>query len=163
MAGQHPLDGTDLGDLLTDLTTGSNIRPGIHLIAAGIRALAEDAHTGQLDTRATQLLLIQLCGSPDGLDTVGAIGELAAYITTDHNPTIRNLPDEQRKNTTHQGWLTSFHLNDPELRTPAAEACAALDQREEVDTVRNCLTDKEREELSKKVDKANKQSQNRPK
>ncbi|MFF0009610.1 hypothetical protein ACFYQT_40150 [Streptomyces tibetensis] len=161
MAG-HVLDGTELGDLLDDLTNGTNIRPGIHLLAAAIRTLAEDATTGALDLPATQLASACLDGSPDGIDAVGAIGLLQAWITNPNtNPALRALPLEQQKEAQLHGELAAHALTDPDLRTAAAEANAALDPRKEVPAVK-CLTDEERKELSKKVADANKKSTNRP-
>jgi len=153
MAG--PLDGTELGDLLADLTNGTNIHHGIHLIAAGIRAIAEDR---SLDRPAIQLLNAQLCGSPDGWDVIGAIGHLGEDLNSDARPAVRSLPDDRRKEAAHQGWLTRHHLTDPELRESAALANTALDTREEV----HAVTDAERKELSKKVAETNRRSENRP-
>jgi hypothetical protein len=124
MTGQRKsaLDGTDLGDLLEDLTNGTNIHPGIRLIAAGIRAIADD-HT--LTIPATQLLLTQLCGSPD-TDTIHAIAGLAEWLTSDNNPALTPLPADTRKTAQHQGELAAHALRDTELRDPAALACASL-------------------------------------
>ena len=114
---------TELGGLLADLTNGSNIHPGIHLICAGIRTIAEGP---TLDLPAIQLLLAELAGSPDGLDVIGAIGHLIEHLTT-QSPAIHALPLDQQKDVAHQGWLASYNLSDPTLRNPAATACGALD------------------------------------
>ena len=118
------LEATELGGLLEDLTNGTNIHPGIHLIAAGIRTIAEDP---TLDRSAIQLLLAMLAGSPDGLDVIGAVAHLLEHLTT-NPPAIQALDEDRKKNLAHQGWLATYHLNDPTLRDPAANACAALDQ-----------------------------------
>jgi hypothetical protein len=156
MAGPHPLDGTELEGLLEDLTDGSNIHPGIRQIADGIRAIAEDQ---TLDIPGTQLVLAQLCGNAD-VDTVTIIGALHAWLTNPAtNPALRTLPDELRKTVQHQGELADYALRDPDLRQPAATACAALDDiPREVNPMR--LTDEQRKELSKKVADANKRSEN---
>ncbi|WP_055694236.1 hypothetical protein [Streptomyces prasinopilosus] len=157
MAGPAPIDGTELGDLLDDLVDGSNVHAGIRQIASGIRAIATDPH---LDTAALQLLLAQLAGSSDGLDVTGAIGHLIEHLTA-HTPAVHALDDDQAKTVARQGWLTQHALTDPDLRGPAATACAALDTRREVPPMTR-LTDKEREELSRKNAEKNKQSTNRP-
>ncbi|MGP3737935.1 hypothetical protein ACTWJ9_33030 (plasmid) [Streptomyces sp. GDS52] len=157
MPGPTPLDGTELNDLLDDLTDGSNIHEGIHQIAAGIRALATDP---AIDRPALQLLIAQLAGSADGWDVIGAVGHLIEHLTA-HTPTVRALDDDTRKDTARQGWLTQHALTDPTLREPAATACAALDTRREVPPMTR-LTDEQRKELSKKVADANKKSTNRP-
>jgi len=147
------ITGTDLGDLLDDIT---GIHPGLDLIADGIRLIAHDRHT--LNT--TQVLIATLTGSPDATDTTGAIAHLTAWLTDpDTNPALRTLPFDQQKTATRHGQLTAHHLTDPDLRNTTAAACAALDQpRREVHPV----TDAEREELSKKVADANKRSEERP-
>jgi hypothetical protein len=160
MAGPSPLDGTELDWLLEDLTDGSNIHRGIRLIAAGARAIAEDAATDQLDVPATQLLQTQLCGNAD-IDVVALIGALQAWLSSPAtNPALGGLPEELQKTVQHQGELADYTLRDPELRTPASTACAALDQAE-----RGCtdMTDEKRKELHDKVKKANEQSTKRPK
>ncbi|MGA5670053.1 hypothetical protein ACPCTG_31800 [Streptomyces pseudogriseolus] len=143
MAGR--LDGTELDGLLDDLTTGSNIHPGIHHFAAFVRAIAEDQ---TLDVSGTQLVLAQLCGNAD-TDAVTIIGALTAWLTDPAtNPALHQLPEEARKTIQHQGELAAFELADPDARIPAATASDVLAQP--------------REELSKKVADANKRSQNRP-
>ncbi|MFD8262047.1 hypothetical protein ACFV19_24690 [Streptomyces griseoluteus] len=124
MAAPTALEGTDLGDCLADLTTGRNIHPGIHLIAAGIRTIGEDP---TLTPQAVQLLLAQLAGSPDACDTVGAIAVLIQHLTTATSPALRPLPAPLRKAIRHQGELVAWQLRNPDLRTHPATACAALD------------------------------------
>lgn len=117
------LDGTDLGDLLEDLTANPS-HPGIVLICDGIRLLASDRH----DINRTQVLLAELAGSPDSTDVLGLIGHLAARLANaDTNPALRTIPLDQQKEAAHQGWLTSHHLTDPSLRNSASNANAALD------------------------------------
>ncbi|MCX5001013.1 hypothetical protein [Streptomyces longwoodensis] len=160
MPGVSPLDGTELVNLLADLTTGSNIHPGIHLIAVGARAIAEDAAAGKLDVPATQLLQAQLCGDAD-VDVVALIGALQAWLASPvTNAALHGLPEELQKTVQHQGELADYGLRDPDLREPGARVCAALDQAE-----RGCtdVTDEKRKELKAKVKKANDQSINRPK
>ena len=123
MSGTN-LDGTELGWLLEDLTDGSNIHPGIRLIAAGYRAIAEDQ---TLDLPATQLLIAQLSAASDGITVVAGAGRLIEWLTSDTNPALAQLPDAVRKTVQHQGELASHALRDTELCDPAAEACAALD------------------------------------
>ena len=130
MAGNHvhtegnqvpSVDGTDLGDTLTDLT---NIHAGIDLIRDGIRLLAHSRH----DLTTTQVLLAAIAGSPDATDVLGAIGHLVArLIDPDTNPALRTLPLDQQKNAAREGWLTSLALTDPDLRNSAATANAHLD------------------------------------
>lgn len=152
MAGRSPLDGTELEGLLEDLTDGTNVHPGIHHFAAFVRAIAEDQ---TLDIPATQLILAQLCGNAD-VDTVAIIGTLQTWLTDPAtNPALHTLPEDVRKTVQHQGELATYNLADPDLRTPTATVCAALDQPREV----NPMTDAEREELSKKVAEANKRSE----
>ncbi|MFF9003637.1 hypothetical protein ACF1GW_38730 [Streptomyces achromogenes] len=115
------VDETDLGDTLADL---ADIHAGIDLIRDGIRLLAHDRHA----VGTTQVLLAALAGSPDGTDVLAAIGQLVARLADpDTNPALRSLPHHQQKEAAHQGWLTAHNLNDPELRTSASRACAALD------------------------------------
>ncbi|MFK0288340.1 hypothetical protein ACIQVL_48890 [Streptomyces sp. NPDC090499] len=115
------VDGTDLGDTLTDL---DGIHPGIDLIRDGVRLLAHD----RLDVNTTQVLIAALAGSADGTDVLAAIGQLVARLTNaDTNPALRHLPLDVQKDAAHQGFLTSFHLGDSELRNSAATANAALD------------------------------------
>ncbi|QLJ06832.1 hypothetical protein HZZ00_38035 (plasmid) [Streptomyces sp. NEAU-sy36] len=149
------LDGTELGDLLADLADGSNIHPGIRLIAAGYRAIAEDQ---SLSIPATQLLIAQLSAAADGVTVVAAAGRLIEWLTSE-NPVLASLPDAIRKTVQRQGELACSALRDTELTALASEACAALDTRKEVHPV----TDTERKELSQKVADANRQSTNRPK
>jgi hypothetical protein len=152
MAGRSPLDGTELEGLLEDLVDGSNVHRGIRLLAEGFRAIAEDQ---TLDVPGTQLVIAQLCGNAD-VDTITIIGALHAWLTDPAtNPALRSLPDDVRKTVQHQGELAHYALADPDLRQPAATACAALDTPREV----NPVTDAEREELSKKVAEANKRSE----
>jgi hypothetical protein len=125
--GVPNLDGTELGGILDDLTNGHNIRPGIRLMAAGIRSLAEDATTGALNTGDTQLLLAQLCGAVDDLDMIGALAALTEHLTSSANQALHGLPDDVRKNVQVQGETARFKLTDPDLRQPASNACAALD------------------------------------
>jgi hypothetical protein len=159
MAGPSPLDGTELDGLLEDLVGGSNVHPGMRLIADGVRAIAEDQ---TLTIPATQLLLAQLCGNAD-VDLVTVIGALQAWLTDPAtNPALRGLPDDVRKTVQHQGELGAYDLADPDLRTPAATACAALDQTERRCPDMTRLDEKEKEQLSKKVAEANKRSENRP-
>ncbi|MGV9891711.1 hypothetical protein [Streptomyces sp. NPDC003395] len=130
MSGPYPstehnavpnVDDTDLGGILADT---ADIHAGIDLIRNGIRLIAHDRH----DINTTQLLLATLAGSPDGTDILGAIGQLVARLASaDTNPALRTLPFEQQKKATHQGELTAYTLNDPDLRNPAANANAALD------------------------------------
>ncbi|QBJ94445.1 hypothetical protein D0Z67_29185 (plasmid) [Streptomyces seoulensis] len=124
MAATDRLDGTELGDCLADLTTGSNIHPGVRTIAAGIRTIAEDPTLTPTDV---QLLLAQLAASPDACDTVGAIAALIEHLTTATQPALNPLPAPLRKDIQHQGELAAWQLRDPDLRTHPATACAALD------------------------------------
>ena len=117
------IEDTELGGLLADLTNGTNVHPGIHLIAAGIRTIAEDP---TVDLPALQLLFTELAGSADGLDVIGAIAHLIEHLTT-RSTVVRALDHDAQKTLAHQGWLATYHLNDPTLRDPAARACAALD------------------------------------
>ena len=158
MADASRLDGTELDGLLDDLTNGSNIHPGIHQIAAGVRAIAEDP---TLDPAATQLILAQLCGNAD-TDAVTIIGALTAWLTDPTtNPALLQLPEEARKTIQHQGELAAFELSNPDARIPAATASDVLAQPREVNPMTR-LTDEQRKELSKKVADANKRSENRP-
>jgi hypothetical protein len=159
MAGRSPLDGTELEGLLEDLTDGSNVHRGIRLLAEGFRAIAEDQ---TLDIPGTQLVIAQLCGNAD-VDTITIIGALHAWLTDPAtNPALRSLPDDVRKTVQHQGELAHYALADPDLRQPAATACVALDHTERRCTDMSRLTDKEKENLSKKVKEVNDWSKNRP-
>ncbi|MFJ6069073.1 hypothetical protein ACIQHU_39290 [Streptomyces tendae] len=116
-----PVHGTDLGDTLEDL---QGVHAGIDLIRDGLRLLALDRH----DLNTTQVLLATLAGSPDSTDVLGALAHLITRLTNpDTNPALRALPLDQQKEATHQGWLTTHHLTDPDLRTSTSTACAALD------------------------------------
>ena len=150
-----PVDGTDLGDTLDELGTDP-IHPALTLIRDGIQQLAEDQH----DLNTTQVLLAALAGSPDGNDLLGALGLLAARLADpDTNVALRTLPFDRQCQAYKHGWETARTLNDPELRNPASNACAALDN-----TGRRCdVDDKKRKEMHDKVKKANNQSSNRPK
>ncbi|MFF7795563.1 hypothetical protein [Streptomyces sp. NPDC007991] len=166
MAGHHvhtegnavpSVDGTELGDILDRLADLGD--PDIDLIVTAFRNLAHRRHT----ITTTQVLAVALTGDPDALDVTAAAALLTARLfNADTNPALRTLPFDQQEEARQHGKTTAHELTDPDLRTPAAEANAALDPRKEVPAVK-CLTDEQRKELSKKVDKANKQSQNRPK
>lgn len=145
---------TDLDNLLADLSdTGDE---GIDLIVAGLLNIADRARAGALTPDHTQLLLAVLAASPDATDVLGALGLLVQEITADTTPALHQLDDHARKTAARHGQETAFRLTDDYLRGPASEACAALDAREEVTTVR--LTDEQRKELSKKVKEKNEQS-----
>ena len=117
------VDGTELGDVLDDLMANPS-HPGIALICDGVRLLAHDRH----DVNGTQVLLAELAGSPDATDVLALIGHLAARLANaDTNPCLRRLPLDAQKEAAHQGWLTAHHLADPDLRTSASNANAALD------------------------------------
>ena len=130
MAGNHvhtegnqvpSIDGTDLGNLLEDLY---GIDPGIDLMLDGARLIATSRHT----INTTQVLIAVLAGSPDALDVISLPGLLVERLTNpDTNPALRTLPLDQQKNAAREGWLTAYHLNDPELRNSAANANAHLD------------------------------------
>jgi hypothetical protein len=116
-----PLDDTELGGLLDDLT---GFDEGIDLICDGIRNIA----LRRLPTDRVQLLLATIAGSPDATDVVGAFGRLVERIAdADNTPALRDLPLDAQKQAQRQGELTAHALTDPDLRAPASKACAALD------------------------------------
>jgi len=121
-------DGSDLGDILDDL---DGIHAGIDLIRAGAAHIATSARTGDLTPRQTRLLLASLAGSPDATDVIGLIAALITELTsTDTNPSVAALPDEQAKTVRHHGEIAAHHLNDPTLREAPSKAVAALEHRE---------------------------------
>lgn len=115
------LDGTELGGILDDLY---GFDEGIDLICDGIKLIA----LRRLPIERVQLLLATLAGSPDGTDLIGAIGRLAERLAdSDNSPALRELPLDIQKDAVLHGANTAYTLLDPELRGPASEACAALD------------------------------------
>lgn len=118
------VDGTDLGDILADLTTAPS-HPAIQMLCDAVRLLAHD----RLTIGQTQVILAELCGSPDGTDVIGMFAHLQARLTSpDTNPCLRALPMDAQKQAELQGHMAAFHLTDPELRDNTARANAALDQ-----------------------------------
>ncbi len=118
------LDTTELGELLTDLTTNPS-HPGIRLICHGLTLIAEDTH---LTPQDTQVLLAELTASPDGTDILGAIGHLTAHLTNpDTNPTLRTHPNDPQKTCQLEGERTSHTLTHYSLRNHPSTAIAALD------------------------------------
>jgi hypothetical protein len=116
-----PLDGTELGGLLDDLY---GFDEGIDLICDGIRNIA----LRRLPADRVQLLLATIAGSPDATDVIGAFARLVERIAdADNTPSLRSLPLDQQKQAQRHGQLAAHALTDPDLRTPASNACAALD------------------------------------
>jgi hypothetical protein len=116
---------TDLDDLLADLADIDDT--GIRFIVAGLRNIADRARAGALTRDRTQLLCTVLAASPEATDVLGAIGLTIAQITNTTTPALHQLTDEARKTAAYYGEEAAFRLNDDELRQPASEACAALD------------------------------------
>jgi hypothetical protein len=116
-----PLDDTELGGLLDDLY---GFDEGIDLICDGIRNIA----LRRLTVDRVQLLLATIAGSPDATDVIGAFARLVERIAdADNTPSLRTLPLDAQKAAQRYGELTAHALTDPDLRTPASNACAALD------------------------------------
>jgi hypothetical protein len=116
-----PLDDTELGGLLDDLY---GFDEGIDLICDGIRNIA----LRRLTVNRVQLLLATIAGSPDATDVIGAFARLVERIAdADNTPSLRSLPLDQQKQAQRHGQLAAHALTDPDLRTPASNACAALD------------------------------------
>jgi hypothetical protein len=61
---------------------------------------------------------------------VGAFGRLVERIAdADNTPALRDLPlSTHRRPPSARASSTAHALTDPDLRTPASNACAALDQ-----------------------------------
>ena len=118
------VDASDLGEIHADLTDNPS-HPGLRLICHGLHLIATDTN---LSVNDTQVLLAELAGSPDSTDVLGALGHLVERLTNpDTNPALRTLAAQTQKDAAHQGQLTCHGLTDPELRTNASEANAALD------------------------------------
>lgn len=115
-----PVDGTDLGNTLDELT---GVHPGIDLIRDGLRLLAVD----RLTADQTQTLAVSLAGSTDGADVLTAIGLLVARLTNpDTNPSLRTLDLTTQKRAQGLGAYTAFTLARPDLHQHASEASAAI-------------------------------------
>jgi hypothetical protein len=111
-----PLRGTELGDLLDDLT---GVHAGIDLIRDGLRLIALERHS--LDR--TQTLAVTLAGSPDGTDVLTAIAHLVARLTNpDTNPVLRTLDFDAQKSTQQAGERLVYALSDPDLHQHASDA-----------------------------------------
>lgn len=113
-----PLD-DELDGVLDDL---AGIHPGIDLIRHGVRCLATD----QLTREQTQTLCAALAGSAD-VDVVTLIGLAVQRLTNPaSNPCLRQLPEDQRKQTQRYGEQVAFDLLDPDIHQAASEASAAI-------------------------------------
>jgi hypothetical protein len=111
-----PLRGTELGDLLDDLT---GVHAGIDLIRDGLRLIALERHS--LDR--TQTLAVTLAGSPDGTDVLTAIAHTVARLTNpDTNPALRTLDFDAQKATQQAGERLVYALSDPALHQHASDA-----------------------------------------
>lgn len=115
-----PLDGTELGDLLDDL---SGFDAGIDMLCDAVRLIALSRHS--LDR--TQTLTVALAGSPDGTDVLTLIGLAVARLTNaDSNPALRGLDLTAQKATQLHGELLVHHLGDPDLHQHASNASGAI-------------------------------------
>lgn len=123
-----PLDTTELGEILTDLTANPS-HPAIRLIAHAFTLIAEDT---SLTPNDTQVLLAELAGSPDGTDVLAALGHLIARLTNpDSNPALRTLPNDAQKNAQMEGEQTARTLTHYALRKHPSAAIAALENRKD--------------------------------
>lgn len=114
-----PLD-DELAGVLDDL---DGIHPGIDLIRDGLRLLALD----RLTIDRTQTLSAALAGSA-GVDVITATALTVQRLTNPAtNPALRALPGERQKTAQRHGELAAYHLADPDLHQPAAEAAAAIE------------------------------------
>jgi hypothetical protein len=115
-----PVDGTEVGGLLEDLT---GIHAGIDLIRDGIRLLA----LNRLTLDQTQTIIAALAGGADGTNVVNLIGQLIARLATaDSNPALRGLPYEQQKLVQLHGETTAFALAHDQLTQFASDTSAAI-------------------------------------
>jgi hypothetical protein len=115
-----PLD-DDLGDALDDLA-GFRWLPGIAQILDGI----ETAATTPLTADQTQTMCAVIAGSA-GADLLSLLGLLVQRLTNPtSNPCLRQLPEDQRKQTQRYGEQVAFDLLEPDLHQAASEASAAI-------------------------------------
>jgi hypothetical protein len=113
-----PLD-DELEDVLDAL---AGIYAGIDLIRDGVRLLLTD----RLDLDQTQTLSATIAGSV-GADVLTLIGLAVQRLTNPtSNPCLRQLPEDQRKQTQKYGERVARDLLDPNLHTAASEASAAI-------------------------------------
>lgn len=154
---------TTLDEVLDDLSGFAWI-PGMAQVIDGLRTAQHAAATGQLSVDGTQTLLT-LLGNPHGPDLIEALAGLAQTIT---NPTtnrsLTDLDPEAVKAAQLEGELHAHETADYTPREHTNQAAGLLYEAA-LTTGRRCtaVTDKEKEELSKKLAKVNKDSSNRPK
>jgi hypothetical protein len=139
-----------LADTLDQLR---GINSNLDTIADALENLHHRTYT--LDERQT--VIARLTGNADD-DLVTALALLTQHLCT-RIPATPALDDTDRKALEQHGQDTALWLTDWRLRQPAAEAAALLETAGGRCTA---VTDKEREELSKKVREANKRSEQRP-
>lgn len=109
----------DLDGLLDELAETPELAP----LAGVLRTLVTTQHS----LMRLQAIVARLAGIHDGNDAVGAIGLAVQNLASpDHQPAVAELPARQQKNCQQWGERTAFLLLDDELRTPAAETCAAI-------------------------------------
>ena len=156
---------TALDDTLDDLA-GFDWIPGIAQILDGLRTIRDAAANGQLTADATQTLLV-LIANPHGPDLTEALAHLVQDLTNpDTNRALTALPDDVAKDVQLLGEQHVHQTADYTPRDCPNEAAGLIYEHTDTHDTRGgrceAVTDAEREELSRKVAEANKQSTNRP-
>ncbi|MDX3279068.1 hypothetical protein [Streptomyces scabiei] len=155
---------SELADALIDFE-GLEWIPGVAKFLEGFAEINEAAHTGRLTADATQTLL-SLLGNPNSPDLNHLLALTAKTLTGPENQALTALDDETRKTVQHLGEEHAFQVAEYAPRDCPNEAAGLIYEHTQApDTARRgCtqMTDAEREELSKRVAEANKQSANRP-
>ncbi len=152
---------TALDDTLDDLA-GFDWIPGIAEFLAFARTARDAAAHGQLTADATQTLLV-LIANPNGPDLTEALAHLVQDLTNPAtNRALTGLPDEVAKKVQHLGEMHAYETAEYAPRDQPNEAAGLIYEHDTHEGRCTDMTDAEREELSKKVKDANKQSENRP-
>jgi hypothetical protein len=152
---------TALDDTLDDLA-GFDWIPGVAQVLDGLRTIQTAATNGQLTADATQTLLV-LIANPNGPDLTEALAHLVQDLTNPGtNRTLAGLPDEVAKKVQHLGELHVYETAEYAPREQPNEAAGLIYEHDTRGGRCEAMTDKEREELSRKNAEKNKQSLNRP-
>lgn len=151
---------TALDDTLDDLA-GLSWLPGIAQILDGINTARTAAASGRLSTDATQTLLA-LLGNPNGPDLPEALAHLVQDLTNPvTNRALTSLPDDVAKDVQLLGEQHVHQTADYTPRDCPNEAAALIYEHTDTREGRcQTVTDKEREELSKKNAEKNERSEN---